>query len=157
MSDSLVIHRGARTIVVKHPGRGNTAGDLVVYLPQERILATGDLVVRPIPFAFYSYLSAWPQTLRALTRIDAATVLPGHGELMQDWSYVHRLIALIESTWDQARRAIATGADVDAVKRAVNVDEHREWFGGREVAARFDALFLGPAVEAVYDELRRRP
>ena len=51
VSDSLVLHRGARRIVVLHPGRANTRGDLVVYLPEEKIMATGDMVVSPVPFA----------------------------------------------------------------------------------------------------------
>ena len=156
VQDSLVLHRGERTIVVKYLGRGNTAGDLVVHLPKERIVATGDLVVRPIPFAFFSHLGDWPNTLRALKNLDAGTIMPGHGQLMTEWSYVDRLIPLIESTWDQVRQAVASGADLDATRKRVNLDRFRDAFSGTDERNRqqFANLFQNPAVEAAFKELR---
>jgi len=156
VADSLVLHRGDRTVVVKYLGRGNTPGDLVVHLPEERIVATGDLVVHPIPFAFSSYLRDWPTTLRALERTGATTIVPGHGAVQTDWTYVDRLIALIESTWTQVQKAVASGADLEATRKAVNVDAFRQTFGSSSPNGRraFDELFLKPAIEAAYKELR---
>jgi cyclase len=156
VADSLVLHRGDRTVVVKYLGRGNTRGDLVVHLPKERIVATGDLVVHPIPFAFSSHLGDWPTTLRALERTGATTIVPGHGAIQTDWTYVDRLIALIESTWDQVRKAVASGADLEATRKAVDVEAFRGAFGGSAPNGRraFDELFVNPAVEAAYKELQ---
>ena len=159
VADSLVLHRGDRTIVIEHLGKGNTPGDLVVYLPKERIVATGDLVVSPTPFAFFSTLSAWPTTLRTLARLDAATIVPGHGEVMSDWSYVERLAAMIESTFQQVQRSVAAGADLAATKKAVNVDRFRDGFGTGAPERRkraFDALYLDPAIESAWAELKPR-
>jgi cyclase len=150
VADSLVLHRGERTIEVKHLGRGNTSGDLIVHLPKERIVATGDLVVHPIPFAFFACVSEWPETLRALRGLDAATIVPGHGEIQTDWSYVDRLIELLESTWDQARAAVAAGKDPEATLEAVDLDSFREAFGGEDKRAGFDRLFRQPAVAAAF-------
>jgi cyclase len=157
VADSMVLHRGERTIVVKWLGKGNTAGDLVVWLPRERILATGDLVVSPTPFAFYSTLSAWPTTLRALKGMNATTIVPGHGETMSDWTYVDRLARLIESTWEQVRKSASAGATLEATKQAVNVDRFRDGFGTGAPDRRkraFDALYLTPAIESAWAELR---
>jgi cyclase len=157
VADSLVLHRGTRTIVIKHLGEGNTPGDLVVHLPEERIVATGDLVVSPTPFAFFSTLSAWPTTLRTLARLDATTIVPGHGEPMTDWTYVQRLAAMIESTWQQVRTSIAAGADLEATRKAVNLDGFRDAFGTGAPDRRkraFDALYLNPAIESAWAELR---
>ena len=157
VADSLVLHRGTRTIVIEHLGKGNTPGDLVVYLPHERIVATGDLVVSPTPFAFFSTLSAWPTTLRKLTRLDATTIVPGHGEIMHDWTYVNRLASLIDTTWQQVRRTVSTGGDLESAKKAVNVDGFRETFGTGTPERRkraFDALYLNPAIESAFAELR---
>ena len=46
---------GNREVQVKFLGRGNTAGDAVVYLPNEKIVVAGDLVVYPIPYAYDGY------------------------------------------------------------------------------------------------------
>jgi len=48
VTDRLVLERGDREIHIVHLGRGNTPGDLVLWLPGERILASGDLVVQPV-------------------------------------------------------------------------------------------------------------
>jgi cyclase len=153
VADRLVLHRGERTIEIRFLGRGNTPGDLVVLLPKERIVATGDLVVHPIPYAFFSHLGEWPQTLRRLRELDAATVVFGHGEIQHDWSYVDRLIPLLESTWEQVHRAVAEGKDLEATLAAVDLEPHRDHFGGEARRGSFDYLFLRPAVEAAFMEL----
>jgi glyoxylase-like metal-dependent hydrolase (beta-lactamase superfamily II) len=155
--DSLVLHRGDRRIVIKYLGRGNTAGDLVVHLPKERIVATGDLVVSPLPFAFYSHLGEWPATLRALETLDATQILPGHGEIQSDWAYVDRLIALIDTTWTQTRAAVARGFDLEATIKAVNLESFRASFAGDDAARwrNFERLFLRPGVEAAFAELKK--
>lgn len=154
--DSLVLRRGERSIVVKYLGRGNTAGDLVVHLPRERIVATGDLVVSPIPFAFYSHLGDWPATLRALTRLDVTTIMPGHGPIMTDWGYVNQLIPLIETTWQQVTQAVSSGADLERTRQLVTLDAYRDQFAGTAARRRqsFENLLLRPAVEAAFQELR---
>ena len=149
VGDSLILQRGERTIVVRYLGRGNTAGDLVVHLPNERIVATGDLVVSPTPFSFFSHLGDWPGTLRRLKSLDAAVIMPGHGAIQRDWSYVDQLITLIESTWEQVKKSVASGADLETTLKTVNLDQFRGNFG-----PNFNYLFLRPAVEAAYKELK---
>jgi cyclase len=144
--------------VIKYLGRGNTAGDLIVHLPKERVVATGDLVVSPQPFAFYSHLADWPKTLRALQSLDAAHVLPGHGEIQTDWKYVDQLIALIESTWEQTSSAVTRGLDLEATIKSVNLERFRVTFAGDDAARwrNFERLFLRPGVEAAYGEMKSR-
>ncbi|MBL8983686.1 MAG: MBL fold metallo-hydrolase, partial [Gemmatimonadetes bacterium] len=84
--DSLVLRRGTRPIVVRYLGYGNTRGDVVVHLPKEGVLATGDLVVAPVPFAFGSFPLAWTTTLERLRALPATVIMPGHGEPMRDWA-----------------------------------------------------------------------
>lgn len=154
--DSLVLLRGERTIVVKHLGRGNTPGDLVVHLPKERIVAAGDLDVAPIPFAYYSHLGDWPTTLRQLKTLDVATIMPGHGPLQSDWTYVDQLIALIESTWTQVKAAVDAGADLEATRKRMNLEAFRDRFAGTDERRRtgFTSLFVTPAVESAFNELK---
>ena len=62
---------------MKFLGRGNTGGDAVVYLPKEKIVIAGDLVVYPIPYVYDGYPSEWIQTLQNLGQLDADTIVPG--------------------------------------------------------------------------------
>lgn len=156
LRDSLVLHRGDRTIVVKHLGRGNTAGDLVVHLPKEKILATGDLVVYPIPLAFQSNVREWPETLRKVASLDAVSIMPGHGPIMTDFKYLNQLIPMLESTWQQVTRAVSSGANLDSTRKLVNLDAFRDQLAGQDARNRnlFDAWFTRPAVESAFRELR---
>ena len=69
-----------------HPvGPAHTAEDLVVYLPQEKVLFAGDLVFRRrIPFVGQADSGQWIAALDALLGFDAAVVVPGHGPLSTD-------------------------------------------------------------------------
>lgn len=72
-------------------GRGNTDGDLVAWLPRQRILETGDLVVAPIPFGFGSYPGSWQRVLTELIAMRPRVIVPGHGAPMHDTRYVRQL------------------------------------------------------------------
>ena len=61
-TDKLDIDLGNREVQVLHLGRGNTPGDAIVYLPKEKILVAGDLLVHPIPYTFDGYPAEWAQT-----------------------------------------------------------------------------------------------
>jgi glyoxylase-like metal-dependent hydrolase (beta-lactamase superfamily II) len=156
IAESLVLHRGERTIEIRFMGQGHTPGDLVVYLPNERIVATGDLVVYPVPFGGATNLKEWPATLQVLRKLDAATIVPGHGEIQHDWNYVDREIALTRSTWEQVQKAVNGGGNLEAVRKSVNGDELSKAFGATSAKDRdeFDYTYLDSAVEAAFNELR---
>jgi cyclase len=82
------IDLGNREVQVKFLGRGNTAGDVVVYLPQEKIVVAGDLVVYPIPYIYDGYPSEWIETLQRLDQLAASAIVPGHGPVLHDDKYV---------------------------------------------------------------------
>ena len=73
---------GNREVRIKFLGKGNTAGDAVAYLPNEKIVIAGDLVVHPIPYIYDGYPVEWIQTLKNLADLDAETIVPGHGPVL---------------------------------------------------------------------------
>ena len=76
---------GGVKIEVQPVGPAHTAEDLVVYLPQEKVLFAGDLVFRRrIPFVGQADSGHWIAALDALLGFDAAVVVPGHGPLSTD-------------------------------------------------------------------------
>ena len=158
VADSLRLYSADREIVVKWIGLGNTAGDLVVYLPAERIVASGDLVVHPIPFGFGSLVPEWAETLRRLKGLGATTLMPGHGPIMRDWGYVDSLIELIEFVGAEVAKAVAAGADLEATRKAVNLDAFRDKLAGTSELLRggFNELFATPIVEAAFQRAKQR-
>jgi glyoxylase-like metal-dependent hydrolase (beta-lactamase superfamily II) len=122
----LTINLGNREVQIKHLGRGNTAGDAIVYLPKEKILISGDLVVHPVPYMFGGYPTDFIQTLRKLNIMDFQTLIPGHGEILKDQAG-HEYINLIRE-FTQAVKAevgkqiniIGNGQrNLDSVRQAV--------------------------------------
>src|SRR5215467_13173870 len=77
--ESATIWLGKREIRLFH-AQAITSGDTYLYLPKEKILVTGDILVRPIPFAVGgTFPTDWIATLQKLIALDANMVIPGHG------------------------------------------------------------------------------
>ncbi|MBZ5599800.1 MAG: MBL fold metallo-hydrolase [Acidobacteriia bacterium] len=97
----LVLDIGNREVQVEHLGRGNTPGDALVYLPREKVLITGDLLTWPIPYMRMSYPREWVEVLRTMSRMDTDVIVPGHGMLLHDKTYMNEVIALLDSVVKQ--------------------------------------------------------
>ncbi len=70
---------------VKAMGPAHTPEDLVVYVPQKKLLFAGDLVFRGrVPFVGQADSGRWVKALDALLDLDASVIVPGHGPLSKD-------------------------------------------------------------------------
>jgi glyoxylase-like metal-dependent hydrolase (beta-lactamase superfamily II) len=66
-------------------GPSHTAEDLVVYLPQQKVLFAGDLVFRNrIPFVGQADSRHWIEAMQSLLKFDTRWVVPGHGPISND-------------------------------------------------------------------------
>ncbi|MCV4753864.1 hypothetical protein OFC37_30855, partial [Escherichia coli] len=65
-------------------GRGHTKGDTVAWLPQQKILFSGDLVeFDATPYAGDAYFKDWPQTLDNIAALQPEKLVPGRGAALQ--------------------------------------------------------------------------
>jgi len=78
-STKKVLDLGGREVQLLFLGRGHTNGDTVVFLPKEKIVATGDLMESQIAYMGDAQFQEWVTTLDALKKLDFETDLPGHG------------------------------------------------------------------------------
>jgi glyoxylase-like metal-dependent hydrolase (beta-lactamase superfamily II) len=82
-SEQLEIRIGGKTLLLSHPGRGHTDGDLVVLIEEEKTIAMGDLLFYKhypnIDLEAGGSVSEWPSTLDKVLALDFETVIPGHG------------------------------------------------------------------------------
>jgi glyoxylase-like metal-dependent hydrolase (beta-lactamase superfamily II) len=130
LEDKLTLYQGDREIQILHLGLGNTPGDVAVYLPKEKILATGDLLVHPVPFAYGSFMAEWIETMKKLRQLDADVIIPGHGPLMRDKEYLDLVISLFESLVSQVRDAVKRGLSLEETRKAVNLESFRVRLAG---------------------------
>jgi glyoxylase-like metal-dependent hydrolase (beta-lactamase superfamily II) len=126
---SLVLHKKAsdgsdRAIHVYHFGRGHTRGDVVVYLPKERVVVSGDLLTGGIPFARDAYPFEWVGTLESIHRLDFAQVIPGHGGVQPGKQRLEFLIALMKDVVAYVKDAAAKGQTPEQILKDIDLTRH---------------------------------
>ncbi|HSA56617.1 MAG TPA: MBL fold metallo-hydrolase [Gemmatimonadaceae bacterium] len=135
----IVLDLGGREVHVRHLGRGNTNGDAVVHLPREGIAISGDLLVRPLPFPYDGYPTEWVRTLERLAALAPRVIVPGHGDVMRDLSYLELVRELFASAIAQvdARLHVIGPAEfrtVEEVLGHVDLSPFRRRFAGDDAA-----------------------
>jgi cyclase len=163
---ALSVDLGNRVVRVEHLGRGNTAGDAVVFLPREKILVAGDLLDHPVPYLGGGYPSQLVQTLRELARLDAQAIVPGHGDVLTgDYArdYLRLVTDFVETVTAQVSREVhrvgSGPQNLEAVREAVHksldVAAWRQKFAGDDPHNRdfFDNFSLRGLVTAAYAEV----
>ncbi|MDJ0877196.1 MAG: MBL fold metallo-hydrolase [Halieaceae bacterium] len=155
IDDRLTFDCGSRRIVVEWLGRGNTDGDVVVELPDDGILITGDLLVAPVPFAFDSPMTDWAGTLQRLADKDVTTLVPGHGAVQYDKSYLMQVTALLQHTIEAVRDAHEAGAELSELDGRVEIAEFERRFtgGNAERAYAWRTYYLNPGLKSAWVSL----
>lgn len=151
VEERLTLLRGTRTIEVRH-FPGHTRGDLVVYLPAEKVLIAGDLV-DALPFAGHGYPEDWIEALDEILSWEIETVIPGHGPVLRGTAHVRLLRDLLATAVREVGERAESEQDLESIKRAVTLERFREPLTGGDAAAMraFDA-FVPALVERVYEE-----
>lgn len=146
-------------VEAKFLGRANTDGDAIVWLPRQKVLVTGDVVVAPVPFGFGSYPAEWLPVLEKLRRHDFRVLVPGHGPPQRDRAYIDRLSAAIADIRDQVGPLAAQGLTLEEVRKRVDAGRQRQRFVGNApwLSRWFQDYWVSPLVASAYKEARGEP
>ena len=114
---------GKLEVQILQLGRGHTKGDTVAWLPQEKILFSGDLVeFDATPYAGDAYFKDWPQTLDNLAALKPEKLVPGRGAALQTPEQVQAGLAgtraFISDLYDSVKESAAKGEDLRKVYEA---------------------------------------
>lgn len=159
IGDKFTIKSGERTIELMKLGNANTEGDILMWLPDERIVATGDVVVLPTPYAFNVPPRAWAETLRNVNALNYEILVPGHGAIQRDTAYVDLIIESADSIADQRDAMLADGTATEEVEAALDFSAFEQRFtGGDEyIKVFYDAYFESPFRQAAMKALTGEP
>lgn len=126
LRSEMTIHRGSREIQIRHLGRGHTAGDVVVYLPRERVVITGDFLTSGLSNMSDSFPVEWVAALDALKKLDFDTVLPGHGEAFTDKAKIDYFQAYLRDVWTEVGRLKKEGASAEDASKRADLTRHKD-------------------------------
>lgn len=140
-SEKLSIDLGGVDVQLLRTTPSHTSGSLVVYLPKEKLLFSGDILFTNFhPFLADGDFSGWHATLDNLLAMDVEKIIPGHGPLStkKDLQEMKAYLTLFDK---KGRELAATGADADAIaaelKKALPQRSMAEWMIGYNVKMRY--------------------
>lgn len=134
-----------------HAAPAHTSGDLVVYLPSQKIVFTGDIIADNSPYPIIHMekngsSEGWIQTVEAIVALDANTFVPGHGVVHTKVDIEQRL-ATVKARRAQIQALVAQGKSLDEIKQELG-ETAAPAPGGR--GPRFPSF-----TEVVYRELTK--
>jgi cyclase len=156
-ANSAAIWLGGREIRLSH-AQAITSGDTYLYLPKEKILVTGDILVRPIPFAVGGTFPAdWIATLEKLISLNPELVIPGHGEPQGAKQALEQNLRLFQRVVLEVRDAKAKGLSEELTVEALGKKEAELaaliGITDSKLLPAFQPFFLEVFVRRAYQEL----
>lgn len=131
VDERVVLELGGRTIEVLHLGRAHTGGDLVVHLPEERILFMSEAYLhRVFPAMRSAYPTEWVAVLERAQAMDVDTYVPGHGfvdspEILEQELEIYR--SAVEQVIAEARRLHEAGVPLEEAQEQANFGDLETW------------------------------
>lgn len=144
--DELTLRRPGRTIRVLHFGPAHTRGDIVVHLPDEGIVAVGDLLEQgAFPYFGDAYPAGWEKALNGIGALRATTTIPSHGGIVRDPRLLQYHFRLLRALRHEVEVAILRGFTLDQTQEKVTLSGFVAELPGSEEGVR-------TAVERMYLE-----
>jgi len=114
------IRLGSLEVQLMQLGRGHTKGDTVAWLPEQKILFSGDLVeFDATPYAGDAYFQDWPRTLDAIAALEPRALVPGRGAALTTSEQVAAGLSgtrgFVSDMWASVKAGVAAGKDLNAV------------------------------------------
>jgi glyoxylase-like metal-dependent hydrolase (beta-lactamase superfamily II) len=146
------LRRAGRTIDLIH-FEGHTRGDTVVWLPDEGIAITGDLL-DDLPYGGHSYPSTWLAALESLRELPIAATVPGHGPVFRDTAKLDAIHGFLDALITEVTRAAEAGKTLEATTAGLDLSAWRDRIADDAMSADFFDQVLPEVVERAWLEAR---
>lgn len=154
--DSLSVHVGARRVDLKHVGPAHTPGDTIVYVPDARILYTGDILFiegHPIVWPSSHTLTPvanWLSACDYIMGLDVEAVVPGHGPITdkRGVAAVRNYLMMLHS---EARKRYDAGMSYYEAACDIALDTYNDWGDRERVVINCATLYREYGLEETLD------
>ena len=126
LAEKMAFFRGGREIQLHFLGRAHTGGDVVVYLPADRLVFTGDMMLGGPPWPGDGWVNEWPATLERLKQLDFDLILPGHGPYFRDRELIDHVQAFHRELWEVVSALHAEGVSAEDAVERIDLSHHAE-------------------------------
>jgi len=139
--DNLVYTIGGNRVEFRFIGPAHTWGDLVAYLPQQKILFAADLAFfNLVPYCHNAYISKWMEQIDKVMKWDVDVIVPGHGpvggkkELAEAGEYFRFLKPEVKKRYDAKMSPAAAAADI-------KMGKYDNWMGPERIVMNTVRLY----------------
>ena len=137
----LALRVGAKTVRLVNVGPAHTGGDVMVHLPAERVVFTGDILfVGGHPVMWAGPIDNWIKACDLILGWDVETIVPGHGPIT-DKAGVRRFKAYMETLKREARQRFDAGLDWIEAAEDIRLEDYADWIDGERIVANVAALY----------------
>jgi len=148
VGDKLTLAGGGKTIELLTFGTSHSASDMFIYLPDEKVLFTGDTVVSmPACWLGESDIQNWIDTIGKLGKLSVKTVCPGHGQAGGTELLANQAAYLVHLR-DEVAYQVSQGRTYEVALENVKLPEGEKWAMGDS---------LKDHVKAAYTQLTADP
>ncbi|EAU44568.1 MBL fold metallo-hydrolase [Salipiger bermudensis] len=126
-SDRMTVYLGKRRVDIMHLGRAHTAGDAVIWVPDQEVMFTGDIVeYHSACYCGDGHFGDWPETLANIAAFEPKAIAPGRGDaLVGDAAVAAALEStadFVRSTYKPVERVVARGGSLKEAWDAVRAE-----------------------------------
>lgn len=131
LKDTMIIKGSERDAILFTKGKGHTESDIILWLPKEKILFSGDILfVQCHPWLGDGFVVDWINYLNDLKKLNANKIVPGHGSLGGNID-LDEMIKYINTIGSIVDKAIETNLTEDELKATTIPHDYKKWWFSR--------------------------
>jgi len=139
--NTLELKVGNKRLVLTHLGSAHTRGDVLVHVPTDRILYTGDLLfVGGHPVIWAGPIGNWIKACDFILGLDVDIIVPGHGPIAQKHE-VRELKAYFEYIAAEARAHFDNGVPYEVAAQKIALDRFASWLDPERMIINVASLY----------------
>ena len=140
-SDELRLNVGAKSVHLLEVGPAHTRGDVLVHVPEDRTIFTGDILfIEGTPLMWAGPVANWIRACDRIIGLDPEVIVPGHGPIT-DVAGVAQVKAYLQYIEGEARARFDAGLSVREAALDIALGDFDRWIDAERIAINVDTLY----------------